>query len=715
MTAPSWTVAGRWTLALATAAVLRLAWGVLGPGFPLWLAAGLGAVALAGGVARRLPVGPDKYEIVSFFQRLGARLGLCALLFAALVGLEGAVRLAGDFGFLIRYPFSVNVLDGREPSKAWLLMHGLGIYPHLDGNHLLVTLYNPLYHMVLAGFFSVFHDLFAVARTVNAVLALALLGLVWRMGASGGGDWKIAGLVTALFALSEPFGFSRFTRPDVLAWVLAFGGLGLAGRAGGCLGRDGGVLAAGIFFGLAYLTKQQSLPFALGAGLWLAWVGLWGRLWRLAAGFCATAGLGLGCEWLLTHATVFEHTLAYPRLIASNPRITSLSRGALAMGGFFSSHWPLLAAWACTLPGRKGLRDVRIEEAAFLANLPFLTVLLGTWGADANYVLSALGLLCVLAARGLARLGRCGPVWGLLGVALLIAALPGVPPQGNDRTDAAALRQARNEQSDLRRAVLDAPGPVLADVEGAPAFLGGVPLKKVMLYDAVELGAQAWAMGRTLTDSGLLRDLKARRFALVVNSRTLHAREYTLVLHRYYELARTIGPYELYRPRPALAMLELAGAGQSGGLGPWTVWGRGVSARVAQTRNLARVPGRDCWCVDDKRGEGDLRVDVDAPAGDGPLAFELGVNAMLSAPGGAVELLVGPGGSGTAPVAGFGAVGVKNFDTVWSDPVRASGEWPGGALSLLLRLRGNAMLCMNRDNPGWFAVTPTGGADAKKR
>ena len=691
---------------LAGAVIQRLLWGVVGQAFPLWLAVGLGAAALGTLLVRRLPVGPNKYEIVSFLDRWAPRLGLSVLLFIALVGLEGLARQAWEFDLLIRYPFAVNVLDGREPSKAWLLLHGLGIYPPLDGKQMLVTLYNPLYHLVLAGLFATPHNLFAEARILNAGLAVILLSIVWRLSSAGGGTWWVAGLVTALFTLSEPFRVAHFTRPDVLAWTLAFGGLALARLAGEEPGRGSRNLAAGILLGLAYLVKQQSLPFTLGTCLWLALSWRAGALWRVAAGFCATAGLGLLAEGLLTHGAVFEHTVFYPGLIASNPVITSTWRGVTVLGNFLLHHWPLVLAWLSTIPGRKGLRDIQIEEVVFLVNIPFLTVLLGTWGADANYLLSALGLLCVLGARALAELWKHGGARTVVCATLLAATLPGVFPGGEMQRNDQTLEKALDQRESLTRAVLAEPGRILADVEGAPAFLERVPLEKVTLYDSVELGAQFWALGRTLTDSVPVRDIKARRFGLVVNSSTLHFREYTIVLHRYYELTQVIGPYELFRPRPSLAILELEGLPDTNAPGQWNGGEAGVSARVVESRNLVRLAGRDCWCLGDKLKEAVLRLEVQAPK-DHSLTFELGLHAMLSAPGGSVELLSGPDDAELAPVSGFGEVGVKNFDAVWNEPTRMTGTWSGGTLHLLVRLRGNAMVCMNRDNPAWLAVTPT--------
>ncbi|WP_043786283.1 hypothetical protein [Solidesulfovibrio alcoholivorans] len=691
---------------LAGAVMLRLLWGAVGRSFPLWLAGCLGAAALATSLAYRLPVGPDKYEIVSFLDRWTSRLGPSVLLFMALAGLEGLARQAWEFVFLIRYPFTVNVLDGREPSKAWLLLHGLGVYPPLDGSQLLVTLYNPLYHIVLAGLFTAIRDIFAVARILNAVLAAILLAIVWRLSSVKGGTWKMAGLVTALFALSGPFRVTSFTRPDVLAWVLAFGGLVLAGQAREEPGGGSRNLAAGILLGLAYLAKQQSLPFFLGTCLWLALSWRCGALWRVAAGFCGTAGLGLLAEGLLTHGAVFEHTVSYPGLIASNPAITSTWRGGAALWNFLLGQCPLMLAWASTIPGRKGFRDVRLEEVVFLVNIPFLIVLLGTWGADANYLLSGLGLLCVLGARALASLWKRGHAQAVVCAALLAALLPGAFPCGDMQRNDQALEKALEQRKALVRAVLDEPGRILADVEGAPAFLDSVPLENVTLYDAVELGAYAWAIGGTLTESVLLRDIKARRFGLVVNGATLHSREYTLVLHRYYVRTQVIGPYELLKPRPALAVLELEGLSEAKAAGQWKGGEAGVSARVTEARNLVRVAGRDCWCLGDKREEAVLGLEVQAPR-DHSLTYELGLPAMLSAPGGSVEPLAGPNDAELAPVAGFGAVGVKNFDEVWNEPTRMSGTWPGGELRLLVRMRGNAVLCMNRDNPAWLVVGPT--------
>lgn len=701
MSAPSRGGMLRVLACLAGGALGLLAWRQAGTPVSLAAAGLAGALALAAAWARRLPVGRSKYEAVSLLERAALGVALAGLAFFVLAGLDGLAQTAGEALRLARHPFASNVLDGREPSKAWLLLHGQTIYPPLDDSRLLVTLYNPLYHLVLAGLYGLSQELFAVARALNLLLAGGLLALVWGLGARGGS--RIAAALAALaFALSEPFSFARFTRPDMLAWVLAFGGLALVHAA---LGRDarsraGGrlALAAGLLLALAYLTKQQSLPFALGTALFLAGSRRWGLLLRAGGVFCAAVGAGLLAEGLLTGWDVFAHTVAYPRLIAANPEITSPGRGARRVLEFLAANWSLCAAWLAFLPERAAARRLELEEVVFAVNVPFLTVLLGTWGADANYPLSALALLCVLAARGLARAWARGPAWKAGCAALLLLALPGpvqLPPAGEAGGD--ALADALEQRAALVREVLAAPGPVLADVEGAPAFLGSVPPGKVTLYDAVELGAYVWARGRTLAGSALLEDIARRRFALIVNSPTLHAREYTKALHRHYRHEATLGPFELYRPRPALAILEITGLSPAGG--PGGAVGDGFSARLEPGANLARVEGRDCWCVEDKRAGAEARLVLEAPRRD--VAFEAGLYLMKSGPSGEVEAAFSANGRDLAPLAGLPGLGEKSFDAVWNEPLLLRGAWPGGPGVLALRLSGTATLCVSPVNPSW--------------
>ncbi|GFK94712.1 hypothetical protein NNJEOMEG_02559 [Fundidesulfovibrio magnetotacticus] len=686
---------------LAAGGLGWVAWRALG--LPALLAgAGLATVcALAALTARRLPMGPSKYEQVSGLERAALACALAGSAFFALVGLDALVQIAAETLRLIGHPFASNLLDGREPSKAWLLLHGRTIYPPLDGNQLLVTLYNPLYHLVLAGLFTLDQHLFAVARVLNALLAAGLLAMVWRLGSLRGGVLAAAAAALVL-AVSEPFSFARFTRPDMLAWTLAFAGL-LAVHAAippEEPSRKRNVAraahAAGALLALAYLTKQQSMPFALGTALFLAVERRWGLLARTGGAFVLAAGGGLLAEALATGSDVFAHTLAYPRLIAANPEITSLARGASGVLAFLAANAGLCLAWLAFAPARWRARRLELEEAVFLANLPFLAVLLGTWGADANYPLSALALLCVLAARGMARALEKGPAWAALCAAALLTLLPGQTAPGLQRDSRAASLAWREA---VVRAVADAPGPVLADVEGAPAFLADADPDKMVLYDAVELAAHAWASGRTLAGSPLLEDLARKRFALVVNSPTLHAREYTLALHRHYTQSAALGPFELYRPRSADAVLELRGMTPPGAPGPSEA---GFAARLEPGANLRRVEGRDCWCADDRRAPGEALLRLDAP----PIAstFEAGVYLMKSGESGsaAADLLL-PGGK-ELPVPGLGALKRLSFDEVWNAPTLLHGTWPGGPAAVRLRLEGTATLCVSTVDPAWAVL-----------
>lgn len=296
-------------------------------------------------------------------------------------------------------------------------------------------------------------------------------------------------------------------KPDMMALGLAACGLLLFERAQG----RRGIVAAGLCFALALLTKQ-SIGFTLAAASIAAWRRGPRAAFPLVATVVATGAVVVGGLWLVAGPTVLERLIVYNLRDWRGDRFDSLN------GKFLRLHWPLLVpalgygAWGLRARARSAL-----TYYPFTALAALLTV--GSEGGARNYYVE----LCLAAGLGAAlALGAilgARPVWALpLGTAtaLLLAFytvqtytvfvtgkyVPEPPIENTDRLNR-VLRLADA-----------APDPILSDEAGYLAMRG----RTVVIDD--DFLCETLRRKGLWSNAGIVAAIEARRYPLVLVSRS---------------------------------------------------------------------------------------------------------------------------------------------------------------------------------------------------
>jgi len=292
-------------------------------------------------------------------------------------------------------------------------------------------------------------------------------------------------------------------KPDMTALGLAAVGLALFENARG----RRGIVLAGLFFGLALLTKQ-SIGFALAA----AFVASLRRGPKEALTLFLTTGivgaLGVGFLYLLAGPAVFDHLIIYNLRPWRQDRFESLNTKFLTLTWLLIVPALAYAAWGIVRRGRSSLTYYPI-----IALLVLYTV--GSEGGGRNYFIE----LCLAAGLGAAlallTLALARPRWTLtLGtVAFLLVAIYAfrtytvlvagayapIPPVmvGGERNRVLALTDA-------------APDPILSDDVSYLAMRG-----RPAVIDDGFLSEHVRTMGLWNTD-GIVAAIRAQRYPLVL-------------------------------------------------------------------------------------------------------------------------------------------------------------------------------------------------------
>jgi hypothetical protein len=296
-------------------------------------------------------------------------------------------------------------------------------------------------------------------------------------------------------------------KPDLLALAFAACGLALFETAP----SRRGTVAAGICFALALLAKQ-SIGFALAAALIAALRrGPRPFLW-LALTVAAALAVALGALALVAGPAVFEHLVLYNLRDWRDDRFEDLNRKFLGL------HWPLLvpalayAAWGLVSRPRSALTYYP------LVALPVL-ITVGSEGGARNYYLE----LCLAAGLGAAlavgALLAARPAWASpLGAATLLLLGVYVVRTYTVLVTGAYVPEPLPKQAEtytqLLATVDTVPDPVLSDEPGYLAMRG-----RPVAVDDFFLQRQMRKAGLWDGD-GIAEDLRARRYTLVVTSKT---------------------------------------------------------------------------------------------------------------------------------------------------------------------------------------------------
>lgn len=562
-------------------------------------------------------------------------------------------------------PLPLNAMEGRETVKAWLLVQGRNIYPSMQSQPFLVTIYPPVYHAAIAAMSALTGWGIAAGRLVSlgSFLALSLVLGWWTFRVTRS---RLAAAAIVLITVSDPVlaEWSLHARPDMLAWMLALAGAWTFRDAF----RDERLsdqmaLAAGVLLCLACFTKQQALPYLLGCAVWGLGNGKAGLRPVLVMGVSAAAlgALLTGALEFASGGNFLRDVALYPKLMGALPGVSTMDNlitRLLQIWDRYAVLWTLFAAY---LVWAVWNRRWDLPAVLTVVNAGFMVKLLASWGADVNYAFGT--VLPALLAVGLllGAVARSRP-YGLAAVfALLFLWLP--RPSG----------YADQKEENLLSGLTGLSGSILANTEGGHVFLNETPGRSVTFFDGIEtqLYEQAglWSAG----ESELVRDIRDRRFDRLVFYGSFLPPGVAESAAIFYEKTGHQDHYALLKPASAGLIAALAPTGRTHVSGQGRAKQSGLSTLHAETEGLAPL---------DRKRPGVLRFRLE---GDRPLKF---VQATLS-------LRVDPKDpASSARYALLDAEGRILAEAAASREGRSDGELKtevsGNAVELLVELSGNA-------------------------
>lgn len=344
--------------------------------------------------------------------RLLAAAGLAALLVVDAILLVNAVRVVSAGRAAIADPFELDFAEGLVLAPTRALSAGRSIYPPAGDSPALISNYTPVYYAAAAALGTAVGDHLAAGRALSlastVLAALVLTLLAWRAiePASGrrGRGLAAVGAGLGFLQISYTATFAALMRVDLLAVLLAFSGVLVFGATAARGRRVYWCLAP---FLLAAYTKQTTVAAAAACILTASRRSL-RRGIALAGALAGAAALAGGALQLGTHGGFAFH------VITANLHPYNWDQTASFLQDV-AIRYPVLVALAlATVPQllaslpREGAADESAPAAARawtraalgaylpLAALTSLTV--GKLGAEVNYLIEPLGVICVCAA-----------------------------------------------------------------------------------------------------------------------------------------------------------------------------------------------------------------------------------------------------------------------------------------------------------------------------
>ena len=348
-------------------------------------------------------------------HRMALRLpavGLLVLLGVQVLLASNAVRVVRAGVTAVAYPFELDFAEGLVLTQTRALAVGRSIYPPADALPATVSNYAPVYYAVVALVGGERADHLAVGRSLSlasALLAAAALALLtWRALEPALG--RLVRFVAAVCAglaflqVSYAANFIALMRVDLLAVLLAYLGV-VVFSATAARGRQ--VYWCLVPLVLALFTKQTTVA-AAGACIVTAARVDRRRGLQLGAAFAAVVLLVAAALQVVTRGGFFFH------VVSGNLHPFSWSRAASFLQDV-AVRYPVLVALAAAitpsllapLPSTGGSGAAARAEArgwtratlgAYLPLAALTALGAGKLGAEVNYLIELMGVVCVGAA-----------------------------------------------------------------------------------------------------------------------------------------------------------------------------------------------------------------------------------------------------------------------------------------------------------------------------
>ncbi len=447
---------------------------------------------------------------------------------------------------LLTLPFEINDSEGVVLNQAWRLAHGLALYPPVDHSPYILSVYTPLYPLVVSWFLDVESIGFFAARLLSlmsfAGIGIAVFFILRTLTQSRW--WSFAGTVLILCS-GHLQSWATLCRVDMLGIFLSLAGLWcyVARR------RGIGLIAAYLFCLAALMTKQTLLAAPL--AILIDRILCNRRRGIIEAGaFFATLAIAFITLQIASDGHFFGHAFYYVATPLSAAQLMLYLR-QIAFG------YPVLLIGITILlatPLRRE-RDLRWLLAYVALGLGAGLTTLKTGAAENHwleFIIAATLCFAVLGARA-PRILASPPSWKPLLIALALLQLGLILL--NQNLSLLAVRRAdayRSEEGQrIDDVVRSTPGPILTEQAGWAVRNG-----KAFLFDAFSFTQMHYQ--ERWDEQPLIDRLDDGEFSLILtqfdirNPPAQKMQRFTpnilATIQKRYRLQKRIGTWHVYAP-----------------------------------------------------------------------------------------------------------------------------------------------------------------------
>jgi hypothetical protein len=313
----------------------------------------------------------------------------------------------------LAFPYDLNYGEGYVLNDAVRLARGQAIYVDLQQFPMVRSPYPPLFPWLWSLLIPLTGPSFVGGRAIEVLSLIGIVALVtWNALKTRAGVWPAVAATGLVVASPFVYQWAGYARVDVLALLLAIGGVVAAQWVRG----SRGLILAAILCGLALWAKQTAITaaFAVAVALML-------RNWREGFVFIALVALpSLAIGVVLNAASHGEFVRHVVMGNASNPVLPV--RAMIYVGTFGVLHLVALSAGGWWL--RRALVGQPSPIAVYLPVALLASWSAGNGGSSVNYLIEpvlALALVVPFAWRALpAASALAGPLFAVIQLAILL-------------------------------------------------------------------------------------------------------------------------------------------------------------------------------------------------------------------------------------------------------------------------------------------------------